>query len=425
MKIRKILAVVLTFCMFGLSIMPVFAASYKLNIEKESAETKYLENDQGYISKKIINSNPEEGEVTVELEVSNQSQNKETQVTVKENNEIVIVLDESGSMSTKIDIENNLSRYDIVVASAKELTNNILSNSTNVKIGTVSFGTYAQVTQTLTDDKTSLDAVYTHGRYEDGLTFTTDALTLAERVFSNEDNEKVIIILTDGAPSDDTTKDKLIELEGKDYNIITMLTDSSSSATKVFGTTENPTVGKLYLIGDSEISTIIKDNIFSDVMEIVKKNESIKDVTITDYFPNDIKDNFEFSYVTKPSTGTISEKISDDNTIIYTVDELKGNESIKISYKLKLKDMNNKELLNKVISTNEKVVLKYKDSSTVEHEVILTSSPSIKLIEVQSVEETVENPPTGLYISLGILIVAIVGGVTFILSKKKNYFSKI
>lgn len=45
--------------------------------------------------------------------------------------------------------------------------------------------------------------------------------------------------------------------------------------------------------------------------------------------------------------------------------------------------------------------------------------------ETPIIEETVENPPTGLYISVAAIFVALVGFVTFGLSKKKNYFSKI
>lgn len=428
---KKFSIITLIIFMFTINIMPVFADSYKLNIEKESSDIKYLENDQGYISKKIINSNPEAGEVTVELEVSNKSQNKETQVTVKENAEIVIVLDESGSMLSTIDHENNLNRYQVVVSAANELINNILSNSTTAKIGTVSFAKDALVTQTLTSDKTLLANVYANGRLDNigATTYTARGLEKAETLFSNADTAKIIILLTDGSPSDSTdTKNKLNELQEKGYSIITMLSDNSSVSSSVYGTTENPTVGKLYLIGDSEISTIIKDNIFSDVMEIIKKNDSITNVSITDYFPEDISDNFQFSYVTKPTTGTVSETISENNTITYTLDELKGNESVKIAYKLKLKEMNDNDLLDKVISTNEKVVLNYTDINTTDYEVILTSSPSIKLVKIEeqkNVEQAVENPPTGLYFSIGILVTLSVSIIGLLISKNKNYFSKI
>ena len=45
----------------------------KLNIIQQSSETKYLENDQGYISKTIIDTDEDTGEVTVELGLSNKT----------------------------------------------------------------------------------------------------------------------------------------------------------------------------------------------------------------------------------------------------------------------------------------------------------------------------------------------------------------
>ena len=40
-------------------------------------------------------------------------------------------------------------------------------------------------------------------------------------------------------------------------------------------------------------------------------------------------------------------------------------------------------------------------------------------------EEIVDNPDTGLYVSLGVIAVAVAGMVAFVCSKKKSYFSKI
>lgn len=44
---------------------------------------------------------------------------------------------------------------------------------------------------------------------------------------------------------------------------------------------------------------------------------------------------------------------------------------------------------------------------------------------IPDVEQTVENPNTGLYVSLGALAIAVIGAITFVGSRKKNYFSKI
>lgn len=408
----------------------VLAEEYKeLQIVNSSSETKYLENDQGYITKNIIASDAKNGEVTIELEVTNKSSKVESQVVIKENSEIVIVLDESGSMSLTVDYENNLSRFEVINNAAKELVSNLLGTSQTAKIGTISFASDAIITSNLTQNLDDLNTVFSGKRVTNGLTYTTNALDLAETVFSSDNVAKIIIILTDGAPTDDTTKEKLIELSNKGYHIITMLTGSKSSS--AFGTVENPTAGKLYLIEDSEIPTIIRDNIFADVIEYIKQNSSITNVTIVDYFPNDITENFEFSYAGGASIGTISEEIDKETkSISWDIGTLKGNEVATIKYKLKLKDMNNETLLNKVINTNEKVVLDYSDREGNTYNVVLDSSPSIKLTNIENIvnyeDETTENPKTGLkdYMIIITGLLTCIGIIIYKL-KKKKYITNI
>ena len=65
------------------------------------------------------------------------------------------------------------------------------------------------------------------------------------------------------------------------------------------------------------------------------------------------------------------------------METLNPGETATLKYKLKLKDMNNSGLMNKVIATNEKVVLKYKDVEDVEHTIILDTSPKIELKELE------------------------------------------
>lgn len=52
-------------------------------------------------------------------------------------------------------------------------------------------------------------------------------------------------------------------------------------------------------------------------------------------------------------------------------------------------------------------------------------TPTPVVPEEPSTEEVTENPTTGLYASLGLLVVGFVGAVALVCSKKKNYFSKI
>ena len=99
-----------------------------------------------------------------------------------------------------------------------------------------------------------------------------------------------------------------------------------------------------------------------------------------------------------------------------------------LKYKLKIKDMKNEEILNKTISTNDKVVLDYTDARSDEYQVVLSSSPKIKLTQVEEIEEKEDNttakgtlPKTGttyfIIAFLGIIVIAII--FTFV--KVKSY----
>ena len=149
-----------------------------------------------------------------------------------------------------------------------------------------------------------------------------------------------------------------------------------------------------YNISDADIDSIVNNDIFQNVMDIIQN--PINNVTIVDYFPDDITNNFEFSYVESPSIGTVTESISPDNTIEWNIGTLRGDEVATLRYKLKINDMNNEILLNKTISTNERVVLNYEDNSGEAYTVTLSSSPRIQLSEViEEVEEPNINVSSG------------------------------
>ena len=113
----------------------------------------------------------------------------------------------------------------------------------------------------------------------------------------------------------------------------------------------------------------------------------MENVKIVDYFPSDIMENFEFSYVGDPSIGTVSTSIDNETkTISWDVSSLEYGNTATVRYKLKLKDMNNEKMIDRVIATNEKVVLTYKVDK--EYTVVLDSSPKIKLSK--KVEENTE-----------------------------------
>ena len=264
-------------------------------------------------------------------------------------------------------------------------------------------------------------------------------LLRAEQNFSSTANNKIIILLSDGIPNADVkntdtkdandvtdegcikigenTKNTLLKIKNSGIYTITLLTGMSESdghtdksgqvfddnntleekleaAENIFGTQAAPTANKYYLVNNVDIKKIISEDILNDVTEVVQN--PMNSVKVVDHFPEDITDNFEFSYVGKPTIGTTSDAIdSEENTITWDIGTLKGNEVATLKYKLKIKDMKNEELLNKTIATNEKVVLTYKDKDSKDYTVELTSSPKIKLSEAkEALKATVSYDPT-------------------------------
>ena len=212
-------------------------------------------------------------------------------------------------------------------------------------------------------------------------------------------------------------------------NVVTNTEDDLRAVEKIFGTQEKPTTGKFYNAKTSDADKIIKNDIAKDVQEII--NTPITNLKIIDYFPDDIMNNFDFSYVNNPSLGEVSKEIqSETKTIEWNIKELKGSEVATLRYKLKLKDMKNTELLNKTISTNEKVVFTYQDIEAKEHEVILESSPKIKLAEAKKTENANDSkkdedkttapgkiPQTGVNITIALSIIVVIA-VSIVIYKK-------
>ena len=457
----------------------VFASELKtaLNTIENASETKYLENNQGFIKKTIVDSNPDTGEVTIELNLSNISKDIEK----KGETEIFLVIDNSPSMDFVT--SNGKTRKEIVIEASKKLVTSIFLNATKVKIGIVDFhgkngwiGTAglenANLTQKLTNDnETVISKLEQLNKSKTvGGTNIDAGLQKANANFSKNCKNKVIILLTDGIPNADVegnssgndvttnearvihenTKESLIKISESGVNIISMMTGMSVSdgntdkngndfgeqnieealkaLERIFGTVDNPTVGKYYLVKTANVENVIKNDILNNVMEIVQN--PINTIKVVDYFPKDITENFEFSYVGNPSIGTASETIDEQTkTITWDIDTLKGDAVATLRYKLKIKDMKNQELLNKTIVTNEKVVLTYKDIESKDYMVTLSSSPRIQLVELKNDEKdpTIANgkiPQAGQNITI-VLMIATTLVVGIIMYKKYQKYKGI
>ena len=327
-------------------------------------------------------------------------------------------------------------RKSLIVNASTNLVNKIYDNTSNVKVGVVRFASkwsgaesstgkeYSQpyaanLMCSLTDSKeTVVNAITEYKNMEtEAGTNIYAGLKKAYENFSEENSNKIIILLTDGVPTEykesnhdyateetvDNNTKSYIQTIGKEVTLISLMSgianDSEDSndlerVENIFGTQTNPTSGYFYNISDADIESVVNNDIFANVME--KVQNPINTVKIVDYFPEDITKNFEFSYVGNASTGTASEGIDEETkTIYWDIETLKGNEVATLKYKLKIKDMKNTDLLNKTIATNEKVVLTYKDTESKDYTVELTSSPKIKLSEVkEELTATVTYNPT-------------------------------
>lgn len=417
-------------------------------------------NEDSKFEKKIISSNLDKHQVTLQLQINNNAINEIPE------GELMLVIDSSDSMNTKI--TDTTTRKDLVLNSANKLVENLLSiNSSTLKIGVVTFsasqeqsemGTEkdAQLVTTFTNDlktlKTKISAIEGTGSYTD-----LDAgLKLAQKTFTTEKNNKYIIVLTDGVPNMNVGNSDLVKIEAlekvisttketllslKDINVISLLTgiddekatvrtDGTNSYTYgqviegVFGTEEKPTIGKFYKINDKEIEKTITEEIYSDLVPVAK---TLKDITVVDYFPKEIVENFDMAYVQGTDTSKISASIDKEtNTITWTIPELEAGKSINVQYTLTLKDEFDEKIIDKILDTNQKVDIDFNDFDNQKQTKTSDVTPKIKLTEIKQTEPTKDDtkapeelPKTGAPILIGFVSIAFITTIVFAIKSKK------
>lgn len=479
------ISIITTLLIIGICLNTNAVETTKFQIIKKTSDPLTLENNQGTLTKGIVEQNLETGEFTIELTLTNTKTNETGEM--YDSTEVIFVIDNSNSMETKI--TSTQTRRDVIISAAKDFAKQLLQETKNTKIGLTyyygfdqeddedktpvqTYGTLdtAKIITNLTDDETqiqnALDKLSTM-EYNAG-TNTDAGLQRAKTMFSNNNKaQKFIILLSDGVPYHATgvtiqyggdvgpteeevqadvnnrTKETIQKIGDSNINLITMLAGLEDLEEKennilktVFGTIEEPTAGTLYNIKDSEISSIIKDKIYTEVLE--KIQGEINDINITDYFPQEIIDNFTISEV--EITNEIAGITTDlkEDSITWHIDTLKSGESVKLRYKIKIKDIKNNTIINKIQDTNEKVELTYSDKEEKQYKQTMTSSPQIKLTETKNEEEEKKEQPTPSpkeddktiaqeiypYTGEKILIIALIitlGIATYVFIKYKSY----
>ena len=367
--------------------------------------------------KKLINKDLANKEVTLQLQVTNEEENS------KPTGELMLVLDNSDSMNELVepDNEQSQSRKDLIFESAKTLVSNLLEGNDNLQVGIVSFSSNADVSKEatledanivspLSNDATELNNAISNIEANGPRTDLDAGITLASEQFTETDNNKYIIVLTDGVPnialnynnpyySDDVineTKTKLQQLESQGISITTMLTGIEDEdyvpvgiktygeiINEIFGTEENPTTGNFYYVTDDEVEKTITNDIYNSLLPV---SQSYKNIVIKDYFPQEIIDNFEFAYVSDANIGEISAEVdTTDNSITWTIPELASGQTATVQYTLKLKENFDSSIVNKLLDTNEKVDITYDDFNGDNKEETSDVTPVLRLTEPPAV----------------------------------------
>lgn len=474
---KKYLSLILTIFMLVLLSTSVFAAE----TAKADATMTLVENNvcnitfgkYGEFEKKLIKCETNDKTIDIGLTVKNNQE-----ALLNKAGEVVLLIDSSNSMSTRqVTIgDKTTTRKQLVLDSASQLVDKLLSSNSDIKIGVVEFATSTDVskegteddakaiTPALTNQKSDIvsalntissDVMGSRTNIDIGLKTANKLLETS----TDSDANKYIVVLTDAVPntaegvkvdlyteaSADPTKATLTSLKESGINVISMLIDIQDEEIKitgrpedatfktykdvaqyVFGTPLSPTSGSVYYVNDSDVLDTVTNKIYS---ELVPVNEYVlTDIVIKDYFPQNIVDNFDFSYLTQPEIGTVSAEVDKtDNSITWTISNLAPGETANFSYRLSLKDTFSSEILDVNLPTNENVTIDYKENQVPGDQKQNNKCPVVKLeVEKKPVDNTIvpdkEMPKTGSNTAIisGSLITLsiIIGAISFVAYKR-------
>ncbi len=445
-NLKKLFCSLVLFLLIVTASLNSFAATEKekttFELVDESVCTITLE-DMAKFEKKLTDFDAEKRFANLTLTLTNLKSVEQTELPV----ELFLVIDNSTSMIQN-SVDANTTRKQAVINSANILVDKLFEANSNAKVGIVSFSSLdsvagetegtindAELVLALNSDKANVKAaIDSVAESKTGPRTNIEAgLEIASQNYTTEENTKrYIVLLTDGVPNNALdgsfgtyignvgarTKAKLEEIEDSGIDIIGAMigldsqkveTQSNKTylalAEEVFGTVSNPTISSYYYVQDSEIETTIVDKIYNEIVTVVEN--SLKNITVKDYFPQEIIDNFTFEYIASPNIGNVSTKIdTSDNSITWTIEVLKETEVASLSYKLTLKDNFDKKIIDKILPTNEKVELTATHNGTTLEETS-NESPKVRIKSDDTTAPTVI-PQTGDNSHIFVTVIAVI-----------------
>lgn len=503
---RKNLKIFNLFCVIVI-LISIFSTTYAstLSVVRKEADVQYLENNQGYITHKIVSCDSNAGEIKLQITITNTFQEVED----KTPKEVYIIVSENLVLQSD--------EYIQYCSYIKTLATKVFEKNSNSKIGII--GMQGTLREWITDESgnslpTGNDQGKIDGSENDGevvVPATNDinvltsglenmnsskkeyyenlqsAIKLAEKSFST-DSEKILISLFNnvpaisigthdeisyGSPSAEyssaeegviarntkaiaNTKAEFLNLKNNGIqfillrprnssyvqtwydkttgNIAYKLTQEESEkyVNELYGTFENPTYGKMYSLENSSLEKIVLDYMYSDIFSSVKG--IMYSLKLREYFTSKVLQYFKI-IVTDPNVDTTA--IDNGGYMMWNIDQLNIGETRTLNYTLKVKDMNNKDIVDQITEINDKIELTYTDENKETKTSTGTTSPSVKLVAdvVQANNTSTNNvvqsskdnttvstvlPKTGSKIALTIIIgtICIVGIIIYINYRK-------
>lgn len=262
-------------------------------------------------------------------------------------------------------------------------------------------------------------------------TFSDEEMAAGNQGFKSAYDDKVFV----------PTKNKLADLANKGINVISLLINMTDDeiqmstetpkptykevANRIFGTETNPTAGPVYYVTDENVENTVTEKIFTDLKEtktetVMPENKyELTDIVIKDYFPQNIIDNFSFALLTKPEIGEISATVDKaDNSITWKISKLEPGETAKFTYRLKLNNQFDSDIVGINLPTNKNVTIDYKENN-VQGPMVQNDKCPIVALDVEAKKDI---PQTGsnTWVVVSTLVGAaiIIGTISFVNYRK-------
>ncbi len=316
--------------------------------------TQKVQNEDVSVMQKIINNTQKELTFQVELE------NYQYQTT-----QIALVIDNSYSMWSGDKLINS---KDSII----NLVNNIFNNIENVQM---SLSTYDGNKVAMGTNKEEIISQINNINNYQGITSKT-GLNFAKETFTNENVGKYMILFTDGQ---EKITDVISQIKEDKINLLTAFYGNDKTISNQY-----KLAGTVYNIED-----VTQENLNNTITAIEAKIKSrmikeVQNINIENIFSNEIAQNFIFELVGTPSIGTITKT---DLGYTWNIDKLNKKDKATFSYKLKLKNDLDRNIMYKDINTNNKMNVRYQDSESQENVVLENNNtPKINITETYTIK---------------------------------------